>query len=126
MSMFGAAANVMKGAGVLGAVAGADTALFLGQDVIEPALEGVVNDSLTRGVGDLRQEQVTRLREMMRLRRLRDAKAANLERLARVHPDVYNQIATGRQLPKGSFVIGGSPDEEALDRVAMMMSQGQL
>lgn len=126
MSMFGAAAGAVKGMGVLGAVGAVDTALFLGQDVIEPALEGVVKDSLTRGVGDLRQEQVSNLQQMMRMRRLRDAKAANLERLARMHPDVYNQIAAGRRLPKGSFVIGGSPDEEALDRVAMMMTQGQL
>ena len=115
----------MMGAAV-GALGAVDTALFAAQDIIEPALGGVVDDALTRGVGDLRREEASRLKEIMRLQRLREAKQANLERLARMHPDVYNQVAAGRRLPKGAFVIGGTPDVDALDQVTTMMAEGRM
>lgn len=115
----------MKGVGPVGnAVLGADLAAFGVQDVGLPFLESVTKDTIRGGFKEEREADEVALFRQMKIRRLRAAQATNLERLATLRPDIYNEIAYGKRFPAGATVLGGNPNFENLARTATMMSQG--
>lgn len=104
----------------------AGTGAFLGDEVLAPILEKSATDSTRTEINAVTREREVGLLRMLRMKRLQEAKQENLRRLMVLRPDIFNQVATGRRLPQGAFVIGGQPDMEALNQLAMMMTQGKL
>ena len=120
------------GAAALGAAAiGIPTAMFLGKEVVEP-----VATSVARGLGwkqderqlfalgeSFRQENMARA-VALREQRLMRADMDNIERLARMNPELVKQVLAGRRLPRGAVVIGGKPRVDAMMELARSMSMG--
>jgi len=108
----------------LKAAVAVDGGLF-GADLALDAAKQLSADTLGRGLRDSNEMETRRAAEMIRMDRLDQARRANLERLIRLKPDVYNMVAMGRKVPKGARVIG-KIDEDALDRLAIQMSEGTV
>ena len=70
------------------------------------------------------QAQSIGLAQRMQQERMSKASASNLAMLAALRPEIYNQVAAGRVLPKGAIVIGGQPDFEGLGAVGSAMAAG--
>lgn len=64
--------------------------------------------------------------EQLRQERLRAQQNANIERLAALQPELYNQIVAGRRLPIGGIAIGGIPNLELLQQVAGAMGEQRV
>lgn len=101
---------------------------FLGglakRGVLDPALEG---DARQRAVieAELQARQMA-LEHQVRMEGLRRRMGQNLARLAALAPDVYNQVAAGRRLPKDAVVIGGRPRMDLLEQLSLGMSEGSF
>lgn len=121
------AGSALKGVGPAGdALLGADLAAFGTQDVGLPFLESVTKDTIKEGYKEQRESDEISLFRQQKIRRLRAAQQQNLERLAAMRPDLYNEIAYGKRFPAGATVLGGRPDFDRLSQTAMMMAQGQV
>ena len=66
------------------------------------------------------------LQDMIRARdqRMRKLRMVNLQRVAATNPDVYNQVAAGRRLPRGAVMIGGRPRTDLLAELADALARG--
>lgn len=62
--------------------------------------------------------------QQMKARRLQQAMADNMMRLAAANPQLYNQLLVGRTLPQGAVVIGGGKKSDFLESVAYQMAMG--
>lgn len=62
--------------------------------------------------------------QQMKARRLQQAMADNMMRLAAANPQLYNQLLAGRPLPNGAVVIGGGQKSDFLESVAYQMATG--
>lgn len=105
---------------------GADSAAWLGQDILAPAVDALTTDALGQEVGEMNRQRESRLLALQKQQRMVRARQENLRVLAERFPDLYNQVASGRRMPKGAVVFGGRPDQGALDQVATMMASGTL
>lgn len=103
---------------------GLSAGLFTG-DLLYDAAKRVGEDHLRSELQDSHSESMAQVAHVLRMRRLDEARRANIERLIRLKPDVYNMVAMGRKVPKGARVIGRI-DEDALDRLAIQMSDGTV
>lgn len=108
---------------ILGGAMGADLALGAGQ-MASPVLDNLTHDALGEEIHDEGKRREEQLLAMLKSRRLDQMRADNLARVAQLRPDLYNQVAVGRRLPRGAVVIGGKPDTEALARLGDMMARG--
>lgn len=99
----------------------------------------ILGAELGRGLGSAVKEEFTGfdkdLRQMgrdmryqasqqMKARRLQQAMADNMMRLAAANPQLYNQLLVGRTLPQGAVVIGGGKKSDFLESVAYQMATG--
>lgn len=86
-----------------------------------------VKEEFTGFDKDLR-EQARQMRyqaaQQMKARRLHQAMAENMMRLAAANPQLYNQLMAGRPLPTGAVVIGGGRRTDFLESVAYQMATG--
>lgn len=64
--------------------------------------------------------------QMMRQRRLQEAVSFNQAVLAQQFPGLYAKLLAGRPLPRGAVVIGGRPQVENVESVALSMAMGQV
>lgn len=62
--------------------------------------------------------------QQMKARRLQQAMADNMVRLAAANPQLYMQLMVGRTLPQGAVVIGGGKKSDFLESVAYQMATG--
>jgi hypothetical protein len=109
---------------MMNAAIGLDTALF-GGTLIKEAAQRLGEDTLRSTLREENTERDARVMGVMKMQRLDAARRANIERLIRLRPDVYNMVAMGRKVPKGGTVIGRI-DEDALDRLAIQMAEGTV
>ena len=98
--------------------------------VLPPSVEfagDLFSDAEIRREGE-RFEQAVSLSfaERMRQENLAKTSASNLAMLAALRPEIYNQVAAGRILPRGAIVIGGQPDVEGLGAVGAAMATGSF
>ena len=126
MSKLRGVGEAVGGVGGLGTLGAVDTGLFLADEVGGPLIDALTTDALREDIGTANRARQAQMLNMLRTRREQMAKQENLVRLAQLHPEVYNAVASGRRLPRGATVLGGRPDYEALDRMATAMSQGTL
>jgi len=83
----------------LKAAVAVDGGLF-GADLALDAAKQLSADTLGRGLRDSNEMETRRAAEMIRMDRLDQARRANLERLIRLKPDVYNMV--GPILPQST------------------------
>jgi len=125
---------VAKGAKAVGMdFSGPTAALGAGIPLGLLAAEGVrggakaVKEEFTGFDKDLKAE-ARRMRyqasQQMKARRLQQAMADNMMRLAAANPQLYNQLLAGRPLPQGAVVIGGGQRSDFLESVAYQMATG--
>ena len=105
---------------VLTGLAAADVGLLAANPVVGAMVGPDVRDEKQAFL----RERSDRLADLMRAERLQRDMARNVQVLASVDPDLYNQLVAGRRLPRGTTVIGGGQSSEALSQVALMMSRG--
>lgn len=131
MSIAGKAFGALKGIGVdfsspsMAFGVGAPVTLALGQGVYGVG-EAVVNEFT--GTNKILDQEIRRRRleagRAMKARRLQEAMAQNMMRLAAANPQLYNQLLIGKMLPQGAVVIGGGKSSDFLDSVAYQMATG--
>jgi hypothetical protein len=101
-------------------------AALLGAELGRGAVKAV-KEEVTGFDKDLKDE-ARRLRyqaaQQMKARRLHQAMAENMMRLAAANPQLYNQLMAGRPLPTGAVVIGGGRRTDFLESVAYQMATG--
>lgn len=69
-----------------------------------------------------RNENILRILESARMDR---SNATNRQQLAQNAPDLYSSVMAGRQIPKGSVVLGGQQREDLMQQLVMAMDKGQ-
>lgn len=139
------AASAFKGlGGLLGPVKKGATAV--GLDFSSPMVAlgvgvptAMVGAELLGGVGSAIKEEFTgfdkdlkdigrqmryQAAQQMKARRLQQAMADNMVRLAAANPQLYMQLMVGRTLPQGAVVIGGGKKSDFLESVAYQMATG--
>lgn len=100
------------------------TAGFVGPPAVEFGAD-LFSDKGIREEGQrITQAHSLSFAQRMQQERLQKTAASNLAMLAALRPEIYNQVATGRILPKGAIVIGGQPDVEGLGAVGSAMAAG--
>lgn len=57
---------------------------------------------------------------------VRQAKMQMLVRLASLHPDIYNKVLAGMDLPKQATILGGGARTDLADRLAEAMVAGNV
>lgn len=106
------------GAGVPTAMVGAELLRGSGSSIKE---EFTGFDKDLRQIGrDMRYQAA----QQMKARRLQQAMADNMVRLAAANPQLYMQLMVGRTLPQGAVVIGGGKKSDFLESVAYQMATG--
>jgi hypothetical protein len=108
---------------------GTGTSIFLGEVAAVPLVRGARGELFGRAAEEgERLKRATMLQRLAfeRQRRLQESMARNMARLAAGAPHLYNQIASGRRLPRGAVVIGGQPRVDLLEQVAMDMALGRF
>lgn len=113
----------LGGGGVVGAGLGAE---FVTEEVGKPIYEALMGDPQGEAIKGAFRERAAIVEERLRQQRMMRLKMENVQRLASLRPDLYNQLVAGRPLPRDAVVVGGVPDNGMLDRVATMMAQGNL
>lgn len=104
---------------------GVPTAMFAGD--ILGNLGGAVKESVVGFDKDLKVEMQRRryqAAQALKARRLQQAMADNMMRLAASNPQLYNQLMVGRALPQGAVVLGGGRKTDFLESVAYQMATG--
>lgn len=104
---------------------GVPTAMFLGG--LGTTLGSASKEEFTGFDRDLKLElarQRYQVSQNLKARRLQQAMAANMTRLAAANPQLYNQLLVGRTLPQGAVVIGGGQKTDFLESVAYQMATG--
>lgn len=112
-------------------------ALSIGAVGLGGAFIGGVGVEALRGViqGEERIAQVfdeeMAIRDMVATLSARNSESvllmqANLQRLAQASPHLYNELAYGMKFAPGETPIGGNPNNQLLNAVAQMMSQGTI
>lgn len=109
---------VALGAGIPTAILGAELAKGAGKAVSEE-FTGFDKDLAQRA-----REMRYQASQQMKARRLQQAMADNMMRLAAANPQLYNQLLVGRTLPQGAVVIGGGQRSDFLESVAYQMATG--
>jgi hypothetical protein len=110
--------SLALGAGIPTAMVGAELLKGAGK---------AVKEEFTGFDKDLRQqarEMRYQASQQMKARRLQQAMADNMMRLAAANPQLYNQLLAGRPLPNGAVVIGGGQRSDFLESVAYQMATG--
>lgn len=69
-----------------------------------------------------RNQNILRILESARMDR---SNATNRQQLAQNAPDLYSSVMAGRQIPKGSVVLGGQQREDLMQQLVMAMDKGQ-
>lgn len=122
-SGLGGVDKTLVGMGALGG------GLFAGEALANPIVKTVGGAMNARGMIDSQVQGQAAMMLLLKKRRadaerLARVKAENEAALASQLPDVYNQVVTGKRLPKGAVVIGGSPRRDLVDRLTGLMAQG--
>jgi hypothetical protein len=107
------------------------TAEFVAKDIVDPIVTGAArtlgwqqDERDIVGLSEtFRQENMARA-VALREQRLLRADMDNMERLARINPELVKQVLAGRRLPRGAVVIGGKPRLDAMAELARGMSMG--
>lgn len=69
-----------------------------------------------------RNQNILRILESARMDR---SNTTNRQQLAQNAPDLYSSVMAGRQIPKGSVVLGGQQREDLMQQLVMAMDKGQ-
>ena len=105
--------------------AGIPAGMFLGGLGVEMA-KGVKEEftGFNKDIAQQLRQRRYEASQAMKARRLQEAMAQNMMRLAAVNPQLYNQLLIGRTLPEGAVVIGGGQRSDFLESVAYQMATG--
>tara|TARA_Y100001973_G_C5008944_1_gene237403 strand:+ start:43 stop:525 length:483 start_codon:yes stop_codon:yes gene_type:complete len=121
-----AATNPIPTAGLLGT-----GGYFVGKDIVAPIAGGLgeatgVPDLLRRSESDEKYEDFIRdqdisLSKKMENQRIEQMVQQNMAMVAKMNPQLYNQVMAGRVLPKGAVVLGGPRREDLMEELAYLM-----
>lgn len=116
------------GASPISASLGAGLTGYAAYELVgEPVLGGLAGQFGVGFRGDLAREDM-RLQQMLeqqrRAKEMARRSAENSVRLAALNPQLFQELAVGRQLPQQATVVGGRPRTDLLEEISMQMAMG--
>jgi hypothetical protein len=111
-----------------GAIYAAEVAAMIGAPLAVGAIQdvtGVTEERQNRAQQKLSKERLKARLVDIEARRMQGRMNENMSRIQQFAPHVYKQVISGRVLPQGATVLGGSPREDLLQNLAMYMGDLQ-
>lgn len=120
---FGLLSKVLKGNPVAAGAGLIGGAAFLANTFRNNREERALEEEMGFDLEGITEARSNSRYQQLRAERIQQMQSANIERLARLQPELYNQVVAGRRLPEGGVAIGGVPRLDMLQQIASAMGE---